>query len=158
MSIKIVAGPMCAGKSTFIKKNFPNHTVVDLYDFQDGIIGTYADVMRSYEECRDELVKAIQRGDDVVLEHTLLKQCRRPMYIDAIRSVTDEDIEMYFILPSIDEHIKYAQARNIGADKQYLEGIRSIIELPTIEEGYSAVHLIVDGYSIDATREDDESR
>lgn len=158
MSVVIVAGPMCAGKSTFIKEHFPDHTVVDLYDFQDGIINTYADVMRSYEECRDELVKAIQRGNDVVLEHTLLKQQRRPMYIDAIRSVTDEDIEMYFILPSIDEHVKYAQKRNISADKQYIEGVRSVIELPTIDEGYSAVHLIVDGYSIDTTREEENIR
>ena len=34
MGIIIVAGPTCSGKSTFIKNNFPKHTKIDVFDFQ----------------------------------------------------------------------------------------------------------------------------
>ena len=149
MHIVIVAGPMCAGKSTYIQKNFPNHTVIDLYAFQDGMdFPTYETVMKSYEECRDALIEAIKRGEDVVLEHTLLKQKRRPMYIDAIRSVTDADIEMHWLQPSIDTLAHRALERkmriNLKYCREFAEAVLESAETPTVDEGFSVVKIIAE--------------
>ena len=145
MSVIIVAGPTCAGKSTFIKDHFPNHTVVDLFDFQkDFKFINVHDVLISYEQCRDELKAAITRGEDVVLEHTLLKRMRRPMYIDAIRECTDRPIEMYFLMPSDEQLFKQMRERSYASDIKTARSMKEVVELPTLDEGYAVVHIISD--------------
>ena len=160
MSVIIVAGPTCAGKSTFIKDHFPNHTVIDLFDFQkDFKCVTVEGVMKSYEECRDALAAAIDRGEDVVLEHTLLKAMRRPMYIDAIREHTDEPIEMYFLMPSDEQLFRQMKERKYASDIRTAQSMKEIVELPTVAEGYAVVHIISDDPEIARVeREDDGVR
>lgn len=145
MSVVIVAGPTCAGKSTFIKQNFPDRTVIDIYDFQQNksLINPET-IIQSYEECKIALQNALREGKQVVLEHTLLCQKRRPMYINAIREVTDEDIEIYFVIPSISEHMRRTRQRNIKLTVDYVRYMHEIAELPTTDEGYSQVHIIRD--------------
>lgn len=140
--IIIVAGPPCAGKSTFIKKHFPNHTVIAIDDFQKGILGTVDDVMQSYYNCRDALMKAIQSHDNVVLEHTLLKRERREMYINAIREVTNDDISMFFIFPDRAEHLRRAQKRDPKIPSGSILAHRDIVEIPTPDEGYKHAYII----------------
>ena len=149
MSVIIVAGPTCAGKSTFIKDHFPDHTVVDLFDFQkDFKYVTVEGVMQSYEECKNALQAALRQGKNVVLEHTLLKQMRRPMYIDAIRECTNEPIEMYFLVPSDEQLIKQMRERSYASDIKTAQSMKEVIELPTLSEGYAVVHIISDDPNI----------
>lgn len=156
MSIIIVAGPTCAGKSTFIKEHFPTHTVVDVFDFQKDLPCICADtVLESYKHCRDALIAAINRGEDVVLEHTLLKQKRRPMYIDAIREHTNAPIEMYFLMPSDQQLFKQMQKRKYARDIQTAINMKMTAELPTIDEGYAVVHIISDDPNIAHTERED---
>ena len=143
MSVIIVAGPPCAGKSTFIKKNFPDRTVIDVYDYQQSIVSVES-VMQSYYDCKDALVLALQRGESVVLEHTLLKAKRRPMYIDAIRSITDQDIDIYFIVPNLETYIQRQRSRNCYRGEEDSQMTLDIIELPTKEEGFNNVYIIIE--------------
>ncbi len=145
MSVIIVAGPTCAGKTTFIQDHFPNHTVIDLFQFQKDFLFLSVDaVMESYVKCCDALVEAIKRGEDVVLEHTLLKQKRRPMYIDAIREHTDSPIEMYFLMPSDEQLFAQMKERKFAKDIETAKKMKEIAELPTLDEGYAVVHIISD--------------
>ena len=158
MSVIIVAGPTCAGKSTFIKDHFPNHTVIDLFDFQkDFKYITVSDVLLSYEKCKEALIKALQEGKEVVLEHTLLKQQRRPMYIDAIRSVTNEPIEMYFLMPSDEQLIKQMRERSYASDIKTAQSMKEVAEFPTLDEGYAVVHIISDDPEISRVERKDDS-
>lgn len=145
MSVIIVAGPTCAGKSTFIKDHFPNHKVIDLFDYQKHFKYVTVDaVLQSYEECKMALQEALRNGEAVVLEHTLLKQKRRPMYIDAIRECTDEPIEMYFLMPSDKQLIKQMRERSYASDIKTAQNMKDTVELPTLDEGYTVVHIISD--------------
>lgn len=145
MSIIIVAGPTCAGKSTLIKARFPNHHVVDLYDFQKHLKWVNpAVVLETYEACRDALVDAIINYDNVVLEHTLLKEKRRPMYIDAIREVSTAPIDMYFLMPSKDELVRRMRTRDLSFTEDEAASMLELAEIPTLSEGYNTVHLITD--------------
>ena len=115
--------------------------------------------MNSYEECRDALAAAIDRGEDVVLEHTLLKEMRRPMYIDAIREHTDEPIEMYFLMPSDEQLFRQMKERKYASDIRTAQSMKEIVERPTVAEGYAVVHIISDDPEIARVeREDDGVR
>lgn len=138
----IVAGPAFAGKSTFIKEHFPKKRIIDLFDFQKGKSYTIPVVLQSYEDCKNELIQAIQNGEDVVLEHTLLKAIRRKPYIDAIREVTDEDIDIYFIVPNEEEWIERGKKRGLTNPISTIKDAKDVMELPTVEEGFAHVHII----------------
>jgi predicted kinase len=144
MSVIIVSGPPFAGKSTFIKKHFPERTVVDIYTFQQNRLIEPETIMDTYEDCKCALQQAIREGKSVVLEHPLLCQKRRPMYINAIREVTDEDIEMYFILPSKKEHLRRARQRMKNCPAAYIHYVNELAEVPHEDEGYSKICIIRD--------------
>ena len=145
MSIIIVAGPTCSGKSTFIKNNFPKHTKIDVFDFQQKLDCFSVDnIMKSYIECRDALVSAIKNNKNVVLEHTLLKKCRRDMYVNAIKETTGEPIEMYFLFPSDEQLLSQMQMRKYSNSKTEVSKMKELAELPTVGEGYKVVHIISD--------------
>lgn len=141
MAIKIVMGPSCTGKSTFIKETFPNATVIDLFDFQKDFMSV-DEVMQSYIDCRDALVNAIKENKDVVLEHTLLKAKRRPMYINAIKEVTDEPINIYVLIPDKEDYLKFAEKRNCNMSKEIIDMMFETLETPTIEEGFNNIYII----------------
>ena len=140
--IVFVMGPSCAGKSTFIKKNFPTFKKIDLYDFELENGFSVEGIMQAYEECKNALVKAIKNGEDVVMEHTLLKAIRRDIYIKAVKEITNEPIIAYFICPSDNELKSNAKRRMISFWKDELKNIRDIMELPTTEEGFGEIHII----------------
>ena len=45
MSLTIVMGPSCSGKSHLIKERFSNAKVIDLYDFQENSF-TFEDIWK----------------------------------------------------------------------------------------------------------------
>lgn len=135
----IVMGAPYSGKSTFIKERFPNRTVIDLFDFQVNR-HTVEDIMESYIECRDALIQAIKDGKEVVLEHTLLKRKRRPMYVEAIREVTDAPIHVYVMMPSLEKVASYCKTRTslVALYEEHLD----LLEMPAKEEGFDEIHII----------------
>ena len=142
MQIKIVMGIPCAGKSTFIKNNFPDYTIIDLYDYQKNTWPSVDNIMKSYEDARDALILAIKNNEDVVLEHTLLKACRREMYIQAIREVTDAPIDIYVINPNVTKVKSHAKKRGINKTKENILYEKEILEIPTLDEGFNSIKII----------------
>lgn len=146
MTIKIVMGIPCAGKSTFIKKHFPNSTKIDLYDFQKQYeFLNLFNTIQSYEDTRQALIKAIKNKEDVVLEHTLLKAIRREVYVKSIKDITDEPIDIYLIHPPLQRFkknhiIRFGDEFNDEDLIQYYE----LLELPTKEEGFANVYVVND--------------
>ena len=60
--IVFVCGNSCTGKSTFIKKNFPNFEKVDVYDFQKKrLIATVNDLLEVYKEAENMLLEKISK-------------------------------------------------------------------------------------------------
>lgn len=145
MQITFVMGMACSGKSSYIKKHFPNATIIDLYDFQKNkpFLG-YEEVVKSYEECKEAVLEAIKRGEDVVMEHTLLKAIRRKPYIDAIREITDAPIDIVLINPEIYTLAARCRRRGIYNDENYLRKNLEILEIPTKEEGFDNITIIED--------------
>jgi predicted kinase len=141
MRIVFVMGPACAGKSTFIKKHFPDFYKVDLFDFQTDFMSVDM-VMKSYEDCKNALIDAIKTHENIVLEHTLLKAIRRKVYIDAVKEITDIPIEAYFIYPSDEELKENSLKRKIKVDTWTLKNYRETAEVPTKNEGFVSVMLI----------------
>ena len=143
MRIIFVIGPACAGKSTYIKNNFPDFKVIDLYDFQkDYAFLGYNECVESYEKCKDALIEAIKNNEDVVMEHTLLKAIRRKVYIDAVKELGDYEIECICIKPTPEVLHQRKELRNIKSKIEWGKEELAILEIPTIEEGFSNVKLI----------------
>lgn len=142
MSVIIVMGPPASGKSTFIKENFKNKEVIDLFAFQEHILPTYESVWQSYVDCAECLKEKIKEGKDVVLEHTLLKKKRREWYISQIREVTDDDIIIYCILPFVDEYYQRCKKRKQTITKSTAKSMLDELEIPTKDEGYKSVYII----------------
>lgn len=142
MSVIIVMGPPASGKSTFIKENFKNKEVIDLFDFQEHILPTYESIWQSYVDCAECLKEKIKEGKDVILEHTLLKRKRREWYISQIREVTDDDIIICCILPTINEYYQRCKKRNQPIIKSTAKSMLDELEIPTKDEGYKSVYII----------------
>lgn len=139
--VVFVIGPSGAGKSVYIEKFLPDYKKIDLWDFQkDNQI--YDGVWRSYERCCDALVEAVRSGENVVLEHTLLKAIRRPMYIDAVRKFYNGPIDIVCIVP---DKYKLAERRS----KKFKEEIKpcdfyelEIFETPQKDDGFRNITLV----------------
>lgn len=147
MSIIFVIGPAASGKSTYIKENFPDYKVVDIYDFQKNqLVSTVESTWISYHKAKDALIKALKEYDNVVLEHTLLRAERRPMYIDAVREVTKEPIDVIvFNLPAstiAERRIERSPMINYDTALNYAEMELDLLEIPTKEEGFNNITII----------------
>jgi predicted kinase len=145
MKISIVIGLPGSGKSTYIKNNFKDRVVVDLWDFQENITfnSTLEEGEATDKACREEFLKAIKEGHDVVLEHTLIKAFRRKLYIDAVKEITNEPIECIFINPPREVIVERQKERQIFYGDWYLNAYYGELEIPTIEEGFSNVETII---------------
>lgn len=139
--IAFVIGPACAGKSTFIKNNFPNCKVINLYDYQKNFM-TVDEVWQSYLKCRDELKKAVQNNENVILEHTLLKKERRIMYIEAIREITNAPIDIYVMLPDIETLLERRKERKILTSRKMTESELEMCDIPVPEDGFNKIEII----------------
>lgn len=140
--IAFVIGPSCAGKSTFIKENFPEFKKIDLYDFQTDNMSV-EEVWQSYLECRDALKEAVSDNENVVLEHTLLKRHRRDMYIEAVKEVGDFPIDIYVILPDVNTLLERRRARGIKLNSsRFLQEEIDMCDIPIKEDGFNKIVII----------------
>ena len=148
MSITFVMGPMGVGKSTYIKENILSKNkdvvVIDLYDYQQNKILDIDGIWQSYLDCLEDVIKAINDNKDVVMEHTLLKAIRREFYIEKIREVTNEPIEVILIKPPLKVIRERWKKRDIYFDDFFIRANLDTLEIPTLEEGFSKVTIIED--------------
>lgn len=143
MKITFVMGIPCSGKSTYIKNNFSDRKVIDLYDYQKNEkFTTIETIKESYEKCKNALIDAIKNNEDVVMEHTLLRAIRRKVYIDAVKSITECPIEIVVINPDIKILKQRAEKRDIYNDDEYIKEMQNTLEIPTKEEGFSNIKII----------------
>ncbi|MBQ4284615.1 MAG: AAA family ATPase [Lachnospira sp.] len=158
MPIKIVMGTAASGKSHFIKTHFPEYEHLDVLDYQNEVKKKYGDLdsvdfetyrmalAEANERIKEDLVKAVSEHKLVVMEHTLFKAKRRIVYVEALREVTDEPVEIYVMAPS-DERLKdnIRQREELDERSFYrLKGEWEQIELPNISEGFSKIYLVRD--------------
>lgn len=142
MKIIFVMGPSCAGKSTFIKKNFPNMKVLDLFEYEERIGFSIPAIKEAYKQIEKDLVDCVKNNEDIIMEHTLLKAIRREVYIKAIKEVSDSPIIGYFLLPSDDEIKANAKKRRVKMSDSELKNVREILDIPSVEEGFSEIHIV----------------
>lgn len=148
MNIYFVMGISCSGKSTYIKNNFPNAIVIDLFDFQTNKRRplTKDIIMESYQECMDALIQRINENKDknvdIVMEHTLLRGIRRKPYIDAIRNVCDAPITAIVIIPPMYKLIERNKLRGFSGDATFIQDNLDVLEIPTIDEGFLKVEIV----------------
>ena len=133
MKIIFVMGPSCAGKSTFIKKNFPDMKVLDLFEYEERIGFSIPAIKEAYKQIEKDLVDCVKNNEDIIMEHTLLKAIRREVYIKAIKEVSDSPIIGYFLLPSDDEIKANAKKRRVKMSDSELKNVREILDIPSIE-------------------------
>ena len=142
MKIIFVMGPSCAGKSTFIKKNFPDMKVLDLFEYEERIGFSIPAIKEAYKQIEKDLVDCVKNNEDIIMEHTLLKAIRREVYIKAIKEVSDSPIIGYFLLPSDDEIKSNAKKRRVKMSDSELKNVREILDIPSVEEGFSEIHIV----------------
>lgn len=139
--IKIVMGMPFSGKSHFIKKHFPNLKKIDLFDFQQEYM-TVEQCWQSYVDAKDAMINAIKNKEGFVFEHTLLKAIRRQYYIEEIRKVTDEPIEIYCINCDKETYIEHSKMRNTPSSEFMYNVNIETLEIPTKDEGFENVFII----------------
>ena len=136
--VVFVIGPPCSGKSTFIKSNFPDRKHINIFDYQGKMV-TVQTLMEAYDKCKEDIVKSIKAGEKVVIEHTLLKAVRRKPYIDAIKEVSKQEIDVYFLIPTKEKHLENFKKRGISLLENEIDDYCQFIELPTVDEGFANV-------------------
>jgi len=141
--VVFVLGIAGSGKSTFIEENYKNWNVVNVKDEQDKYVFLdYDNIMQSYIDTRDKLIKVIKNGENVVLEHTLLRAERREMYISAVKAL-GVPIEVFYLNKSLETLLANNEKRNT-LDKNYTESSLKYQEIPTLSEGFSKITILDD--------------
>lgn len=155
MAVKMVMGVACAGKTHFINTYFPEYKKLDVFDYQEELLGEQDEKVLSEEEyieklqeandrIRDDLVAAVMEGYDVVVEHTLFKAKRRRFYVEAVRAVSDATIELYVMQPTKHQLLDNVLKRG-GSEEDIFEMItqfQSKIELPDFREGFDKIYYV----------------
>ncbi|GEM_PF-1716355 len=149
MRILFVVGPAFSGKSIYIRKEYPNATVVNISTFNK-----YAKAAESNEEletiamnaqlyCTEELRQRIQcaKEDDVIiLEHQLLKKEGRAHYLQAVREVTDTPVEC-IVLDTDEENVQKVTSREHPLISFHLYE-KGKLQMPSTEEGFASVTVV----------------
>lgn len=151
MRVVFVVGPPGAGKSTYVRREFQDADVVDLWDFQDYDVASVEAVWQSYLDCekalKEALVRAKEReenGEDatVVLEHTLLMRKRRPMYVDAVREITDAPIEIHVLFPDEREYKRRCREAGLFLGEYVDMSSYELFEAPREDDGFSEIRYV----------------
>ncbi|WP_165045514.1 AAA family ATPase [Adlercreutzia sp. ZJ138] len=149
--VVFVIGPPCSGKLTFIRENLSGYAVIDLHEIQK----RSCTIWDSYLICEKELIEALRHHRKVILRHTLVKARRRPMYINAVRTVRpDVRISCFYSLPDLETYVRYDEsdvaswnaAHPDNPDSPHAKAALATyleeFEVPTIDEGFASVQHI----------------
>ncbi len=130
-----VIGANATGKSHFIREHFSETDVecLNVYDYQEraykeaGLIGSSLltsenrkCLIKANLELLTHIIELLQKGQSVVVEHTLYKAKRRISYIDAIRKAVDAEIEFFVMWPSDTRWEAFITERKLQGNFQYL--------------------------------------
>ena len=149
MKILFVTGPSFSGKSIYIRKTYADAKVVKISTFKEVVDVALSNeeleelAKNSYFYCREALMNTIRKSSDddtVILECQLLNKASRKFYLDAVREVSEAPVECVLMRPE-EEKIKelLADYPTLVSLHQYELGK---LEMPSVEEGFAAVHII----------------
>ncbi len=159
-TVTFVIGATASGKTTFIKKNFPNteDTVfLNVYDYQQaaykeaGFGGAipfkeeFKCLYKANENLLLDIITVLKQGKNIIVEQTLYKSKRRIGYIDVIRNIfKDIKIEVYVMHPSDSVWEKYVTERRLANSFQRLKNNAEEIEFPNPSEGFDKIYEVID--------------
>lgn len=156
--VVFVIGLPRSGKSSFIKENFKEAKILDIWDYQHQS-DSYIETVDGYMEILKDLIHEIVINEEyaeepstIVLEHTLIKSYRRPLYIAAIQSMCGQynlDIDCYYTYPTAKQYT-YMYYKDNGWDLDAMfdyrvQGSQSLLnqfDIPSKEEGFSNIYKI----------------
>lgn len=153
-------GTAASGKTHFIKENFShmNYKHISIGVIQRELkTQEEVDTMAFFEyfdylaECnekaKNDMVEALEAGENVILEHTLYKAKRRIGYTEAAREVTDEPIEIYVMMPSRDRLRENLKMYKSGGEEMLPRMLSDMaqIEYPNPAEGFDKIYSVTDG-------------
>lgn len=170
--IKLIIGCNATGKSHYIANNneFLNYIKLDIYEYQQQVRNEYTDkeyisgrenykiLYEANERIIKDILKAVDAGKDIVVEHTLFKRKRRLHMIEAIREISDTPIEVYVMMPS-DERLKENCKLKKTEDTKFFEYVKNQmeeLELPSVSEGVTKTFVIKDSVIEEYVTETDE--
>lgn len=158
MSVVFVIGPNASGKTWFINNNSericPDAKRLNVFDYQTKAreehrgerTSEFSILRRANEELQNDIASLVEKGENVIVEHTLFKCKRRLPYIDAIRQAADTPINIYVMWPS-DERLKKnikSRTDRISFDR-IKDEMENVIELPNSAEGFDQIYIVTDG-------------
>ena len=148
-TVRIVMGPSdrVCGKRRFIRRVFPEAAeILNVGDYQRRL----NDLAKANQKIIEDTVAALRVGRNPVVMHTLYKYRRRKEFIEAVRTVTDDPIDVYVMYPSDDDirtYIKFDESvKAYGMD--WVKCQLNSIEIPSIDEGFANVYIVTDGQII----------
>ena len=165
MAVKIVMGVSCSGKTKFIKEHFPNWSHHSIGEIQRRLrkeefpmVGIEM-LIKANEQIKELVVRDLQVGRDVVMEHTLFKAKRRIGYVEEFKKYTDEPIDIYLLYPTEEElKANVEAAPNLNEnDIPYLLREMKEIEIPNIAEGYGHIYIVTNGVVTEHISDRDET-
>ncbi|MDO5109762.1 MAG: hypothetical protein Q4D59_07520 [Erysipelotrichaceae bacterium] len=148
MRIIFIAGPAFSGKSIYIERNFPEAKTVKISTFNkiayEAIDNEELETLakNAWLYCKEALQNTIRTAgadDTVILEHQLLKKDDRAFYLDAVREVTDEPVELIVMDPDED-----MIERMLNFEKSFIMlhvYEKGKMELPEAQEGFARIEI-----------------
>lgn len=156
--VTFVIGANATGKTHFIKKYFPNSIDrLNVYDYQErayqeaGIDSKFLNsesrkcLYKANHMLLNDIIAMLQKGRNIVIEHTLFKAKRRIAYIDAIREAVDVEIEFFVMCPSDVRWESFIAKRKLQGNFQYHKSMAEEIEFPNPAEGIDRIFKVIDG-------------
>ncbi len=156
----IVMGVSGAGKTHFVQEHFPQWRHFEISTYQQRLIAEagnpqsmdflsyYNLLAEANEAISQDVIQALQVGEDVVMEHTLYKSMRRVAYIEAIREAVPEvTIDIYVITPSPERlHVNIEMSERLESEEypRILRELETQVEFPNIAEGYAKICKVTD--------------
>lgn len=159
-TVTFVIGATASGKTTFIKKNFPNNedtVFLNVYDYQQAAYKEagfgrtipfkeeFKCLYKANENLLSDIITVLKQCKNVIVEQTLFKSKRRIRYIDTIRNaLKDVFIEVYVMSPSDSVWETYVTGRKLAHSFQHLKANAEEIEFPNPSEGFDKIYEVID--------------
>lgn len=159
VQVTFVIGANATGKSHFIRKHFSDKDVeyLNVYDYQEraykeaGMSGRLLNsenrkcLYNANLMLLADIIELLQKGQSVVVEHTLFKAKRRISYIDAIREAVDAEIEFFVMCPRDEMWKAFIAERRLQGNLKYYKSMAEEIEFPNPAEGIDRIFQVIDG-------------